>query len=351
VLQAALLAWYDAHARTLPWRILPQARARGVRPDPYAVWVSEIMLQQTTAAAATPRYAAFLQQFPSLERLAAAPLEAVRQAWAGLGYYARARNLHAAARQMAAQGGPPGTEAAWRALPGVGAYTAAAVAAIAFDAPAAPVDANVERVLIRLLALSGDRAAQARAARRAAPGWVAPDRPGDWVQALMDLGADICTPRRPHCPACPLAAGCGAVRSGDPAAFPASKRRAEKPLRKGAAYYLTDADRVWLVRRPPRGLLGGMRALPSTPWSEAASDAPAVAPALAAWSRCGVVRHVFTHFTLELEVWRGALAGQPPAQGEWTPASEVEQAGLPTVFLKAARLAQAPSLARRSLRK
>lgn len=348
-IQAALLAWYEAHGRSLPWRVRPQERLAGVRADPYRVWVSEVMLQQTTAAAAAPRFERFMGRFPTLEALAAATPEAVLQAWAGLGYYARARNLHAAARRMAATGTPT-TEAGWRALPGVGAYTAAAVAAIALDAPAAPVDANVERVLIRLLALPGERTAQARAARAAAQAWAPAQRAGDWVQALMDLGAMICTPRSPDCPACPVRDGCGGCRS-DLNRFPGPKQKPVRPLRQGFAYWLTREDAVWLVRRPASGLLGGMAALPTTEWSGQPPDPGVGAPARARWKACGAIRHVFTHFTLELEVWSGVLDGPEPQGGWWEPLAAIPDAGLPSLFVKAARQAQTPSLARKSRRK
>lgn len=336
-LQRAVLAWYDAHARRLPWRVGPSDRAQGQRADAYRVWISEVMLQQTTAAAAGPRFERFLARFADVESLAAAPLEAVLQEWAGLGYYARARNLHAAARAIAAQG-LPRDEAGWRALPGVGAYTAAAVAAIALEQPAAPVDANIERVLIRVLALPGERAIQKAAVRRLAAHFVPRERPGDWAQALMDLGAMLCTPRAPACAACPIASLCRA-RSQGPEDFPTPVPKAVKPRREGAAFWLAKADHVWLVRRPDRGLLAGMAALPSTPWEAQPGDALAHAPADLEWIRVGAIEHVFTHFALTLTVYRAESVNTPSGAGWWSPIAGIDEAGLPTVFRKAAECA------------
>lgn len=327
--------WYESQGRRLPWRVLPASRRRGEKPDPYRVWLSEIMLQQTTAAAAAPRYRRFLERFPTLQDLARAPLEAVLEEWAGLGYYARARNLHAAARQMAAEGAPR-DEAGWRSLPGVGPYTAAAVAAIAFEAQAAPVDANIERVLIRWLAPAGPREAQAREARRRAPEFPPPGRAGDWAQALMDLGAEICTPRAPRCGICPAAGFCRARELG-PELFPTPKQKLAKPERRGAAFCLFRGSAIWLVRRPERGLLGGMAALPSSPWGAALEAPLRHAPAAGPWRSCGSVTHIFTHFRLTLEVLRAHGETAPGAPGWWAERAEAERA-LPTVFRKALSL-------------
>lgn len=329
----ALLGWYDRHARRLPWRAPPGANER---PEPYRVWLSEVMLQQTTAAAVAPRFKRFLARFPTLQSLAEAPLEALLQEWAGLGYYARARNLHAAARAMAREGLPQ-DEAGWRALPGVGAYTAAAVAAIALGQPTSPVDGNVERVMARLFAVGAPGAAGKAAIRAAAARLAHPTRPGDWAQALMDLGATICTPRRPACAFCPLRRFCAAAEAGEPKRYPVRAPKASKPLRFGRAYRLEQGEAVWLVRRAPKGLLGGMPALPSSGWAPAGPPAGEGAPVVASWRRVGVVEHVFTHFRLRLEVVRAQ--GDPTgAEGWWAPLETLDQAGLPTVFLKAARL-------------
>ncbi len=335
-LRVALLDWYDREARALPWRVGPSARRAGQRPDPYAVWLSEVMLQQTTVAAVGPYFARFLEAFPTAEALAAAPREEVLRLWAGLGYYSRARNLHAAAQALVANG-TPRDEAGWRALPGVGPYTAAAVAAIAFDCPANVVDGNVERVMARLAAVETPLPEAKPALAALAAGFVTDDRPGDWAQALMDLGATICTPRSPDCPRCPISSGCLALKTGAPESYPRRSAKAVRPERHGVAFRLERDGAVLLVRRPDKGLLGGMAALPSTPWREATwteAEALTHAPAAADWRPLGAVRHVFTHFSLTLQVW----AGEGAAEGAWSPAGDLSRAGLPTVFRKAAAL-------------
>ncbi|CAA9507408.1 MAG: A/G-specific adenine glycosylase [uncultured Sphingomonas sp.] len=307
-----LLHHYRQHARELPWRSRP-----GELPtDPYRVWLSEVMLQQTTVAAVAPRYARFLERWPTVEALAAAPEEAVFAEWAGLGYYARARNLHACAREVARLGGFPTTEAELRKLPGVGAYTAAAVAAIAFGADCVAVDTNVERVIARLFALSGKADVPARAAAMLPVG----SGGGDFTQALMDLGATICRPKAPDCPSCPLRDGCQAYALGTPEAFPARPIKRQRPHRFGIAWWCRQGDEVRLVRRPARGLLGGMAALPGPEWNEAR---PAVQPLAA-------VRHIFTHFSLDLLVVEAAAD-----DGWWQPLDRLDEAGLPTLYRRA----------------
>ena len=341
---ALLLGWYDANARALPWR----ARA-GARADPYRVWLSEVMLQQTTVAAVRPRFEAWVARWPTLEALAAADEAEVMAAWAGLGYYARARNLVKAARTVAALGGFPTTEAGLRALPGLGAYTAAAVAAIAFGERAVVVDANVERVVARLFAITGKGAAIRGAADTITPG----DRAGDFAQAMMDLGSAICTVRAPKCLLCPLRADCMGFASGNPEAFPARKAKTAKPQRHGTIFWLErpircrprgggdprlrgdDKGEVLLVRRPGKGLLGGMRALPTGEW---ASEPPGLAgaPAAADWRLLPeTVAHTFTHFHLELALAVAHGEAQEIAGGEWWPIATLDAAGLPTVFAKA----------------
>lgn len=323
---AALLAWYDANARTLPWRAPPGSPAA----DPYRVWLSEVMLQQTTVAAVRPRFAAWVEQWPSVEALAAAEEAEVMAAWAGLGYYARARNLLKAARAVAERGGFPSDEAGLRGLPGLGAYTAAAVAAIAFGQRAVVVDANVERVVARLFAL-----ADKTRVRSAADGITPDQRAGDFAQGMMDLGATVCTPRAPRCLLCPLHAICAGYASGTPEAFPAKKAKAAKPQRHGTIFWIEREGEVRLVRRPARGLLGGMRALPTGPWSETPPGL-ADAPAATGWRLLDrTVTHVFTHFRLELALAVGTGAGQ--GEGEWWPVDRLHEAGLPTVFAKAAQ--------------
>jgi A/G-specific adenine glycosylase len=339
---ARLLAWYEARARALPWRLAPGS---GEPADPYRVWLSEIMLQQTTVAAAAPRFAAFVERWPTVEALAAAEDGALMQAWAGLGYYARARNLLAAARVVAAQGGFPRTAAGLRALPGVGPYTAAAIAAIAFGEPAVAIDANIERVGSRLFALEEPLPA-GRARLEAALSTLLPhDRPGDFTQALMDLGATVCTVRAPRCLLCPLAEGCRARALGDPQAYPRKAARKARPLRRGTVWWVEHRGEVALVRRPPRGLLGGMLALPGSDWKE--GDAEWQAPALpfaANWRVLPTpVRHGFTHFELELAVAQAEAPVRFETLSElavhWTPRAAVADAGLPTLFAKAATAA------------
>lgn len=323
-----LLAWYDRHARALPWRSPPGAAP----PAPYRVWLSEVMLQQTTTAMAAPYYGKFLGLWPTVEALAAADDADVMAAWAGLGYYSRARNLLAAARAVVARGGFPDTEAGLRGLPGVGAYIAAAVAAIAFGRRAVVVDANVERVVSRLFAIAEPIPA-ARKSIRARAGEITPSqRAGDFAQAMMDLGATICTPREPRCLLCPLASSCGARAEGDPARYPVRAAKKAKPLRQGTAYWIERDGAVWLVRRPGNGMLGGMRALPGDGWS-ARGDGTGAPPG--DWRDAGVVRHGFTHFDLELAV-KLSRAAPPPGEGEWWPLDRLEAAGLPTLFEKAA---------------
>ena len=333
-LRPALLAWYDANARALPWRAPPGS---GARTDPYRVWLSEVMLQQTTVPHATPYFLKFLALWPTVGDLAAAEDGEVMAAWAGLGYYARARNLLKCARAVAADHGGvfPDTEEGLRALPGLGPYTAAAVAAIAFDRPANVVDGNVERVVARLFAVEAPLPEAKPELKRLAAGLVAKDRPGDWAQALMDLGAVICRPKAPLCERCPVSVHCAAFARGDQDTFPRRTAKAERPHRHGVAYLLTRGEEVALVRRPPKGLLGGMLALPTSDWrAERFGDAEAlaVAPAKAAWRPAGEVEHVFTHFSLTLRVLR--------AEGEADDVIWTRRAGLdalPSVFLKAAK--------------
>ena len=328
---ANLLSWYDAHARVLPWRAAPGTNAT----DPYRVWLSEIMLQQTTVAAVTPRFAAFVARWPTVEALAAAPEADLMAAWAGLGYYARARNLHACARAVVARGGFPDTENGLRTLPGVGAYTAAAIAAIAFGERAVVVDANVARVVARLFAI--DRPLpSAMPDLRAATDTITPAaRAGDFAQAMMDLGSSVCTPRSPRCLICPLAAECAAHRAGNPEAFPVKPAKTAKPQRYGTIFWAETAEQVLLVQRPPRGLLGGMRALPTGPWADT-PPALADAPLAADWRMLPeTVAHVFTHFRLELALAVARVDGHAQS-GTWWPVNELDSAGLPTVFAKAA---------------
>ncbi len=312
----ALLDHYRRTRRDLPWRA-----AGG---DPYRVWLSEVMLQQTTVATVAPRYRRFLERWPTVEALAAAPDEDILGEWAGLGYYARARNLIACARTVAAAGGFPRTEAGLRELPGLGAYTAAAVAAIAFGEDAVPVDTNVERVVARVFGLK--RRSDAAAAAR---GWFPAGHCGDFAQALMDLGAAICRTKAPKCGECPLRLHCRAAASGTPEEFPAPKVRKERPHRFGIAWWVREGDAVWLVQRPEKGLLGGMAALPGPEWQDQRPAANALA----------IHRHGFTHFTLDLLVVPRA---EPlPGEGWWQQLGALAEAGLPTLYRRAAEAALA----------
>lgn len=327
-LRRALLAWYDAHARALPWRAPPGAETR---TDPYRVWLSEVMLQQTTVPHATPYFERFIARWPTVADLAAAPDADLMAAWAGLGYYARARNLLACARAVANDHGGvfPDTEAALLALPGVGAYTAAAVAAIAFDRPANVVDGNVERVVARLFAVETPVPAARPELRRLAATLVADDRPGDWAQALMDLGSTVCRPKSPLCLMCPLSDGCAGRATGEPERYPVKTKKGARPHRKGVAWVLRDGKGgVALVKRPDKGLLGGMVGLPTSDWTDAAPDASP--PVAADWTEAGAVEHIFTHFSLSLTVRVATGRGD----FLWTPEAEALGA-LPTVFRKA----------------
>ena len=330
----ALLDWYDHHARVLPWRLGPVERSGGGRPDPYHVWLSEIMLQQTTIPHGTPYFLKFLKLWPRVEALAGARDEDVMREWAGLGYYARARNLLKCAREVAARGGFPETAAELRKLPGIGPYTAGAIAAIAFGQREAAVDGNVDRVFARLLALKGEWKAAKKKLANVAAGLVPENRPGEFAEALMDLGATVCTPKSPNCLICPLKDLCRARAEGAPERYPIKPAKAKQPVRQGIAYVLVNKGQVLLERRPDNGLLGGMLALPTTEWVEGeVSPSP---PLNANWEELGEVRHVFTHFALRLTVLKAEQIGRRKA-GLWVPVDEV--AGLPTVFAKAWRLA------------
>ncbi|HEY8578354.1 MAG TPA: A/G-specific adenine glycosylase [Beijerinckiaceae bacterium] len=338
-----LLAWYDRHRRRLPWRAEPHET-----PYPYAVWLSEIMLQQTTVQAVKAYYERFLARWPRVEDLAAAPVEEVMKEWAGLGYYSRARNLHACAQAVAARPGArfPGDEAGLRALPGVGPYTAAAIAAIAFGRRAVVVDGNVERVVTRLFAIP-EPMPKAKPRVRAAADLLTPtERAGDFAQAMMDLGATICTPRKPACALCPLNELCAARAAQTQELYPVKAPKAARPARRGAIFYARRADGTVLVRtRPPRGLLGGMTEFPGSAWSSDydLADALRDAPLAADWRRrLGVVEHVFTHFALALTVFRADLpAGTPAPEGcRWTPEADLAGEALPSVMRKAAEHAR-----------
>jgi A/G-specific adenine glycosylase len=325
----ALLRWYVVDKRSLPWRA-----EGGERPDPYRVWLSEIMLQQTTVAAVRPYFEKFTSRWPTVDALATADEAEVMAAWAGLGYYARARNLIACARAVAAAGGFPDSEAELLKLPGIGRYTAAAVAAIAFGRRAVVVDANVERVVSRLFAVKQALPA-AREHIYTLAGSITPKREcGDFAQAMMDLGSAICTPRDPKCGRCPLADMCMARQEGDPARYPLKAARRPRPAKQGFAYWLQHDGHVLLVRRPGKGLLGGMLALPTGTWAQS-PELGEGAPVASNWNEVGAVDHVFTHFALHLRLFR-ADASDRRAGEIWWPVERLGEAGLPTVFAKLA---------------
>lgn len=336
---AALLGWYDAHARVMPWRVGPAERAAGQRPDPYRVWLSEVMLQQTTVAAVRAYFRRFTELWPQVGDLAAAPDAAVMAEWAGLGYYARARNLLACARAVVRDhdGVFPDTAEGLQQLPGIGPYTAAAIAAIAFDRPAVVVDGNVERVVSRLFAVETPMPAAKPELVRLAGRLTPAARPGDHAQAMMDLGATICTPRNPVCSLCPLARFCAGRAAGLAAELPRKAPKAAKPVRQGIVWVARRPDGAFLLeRRPERGLLGGMLGFPGDGWDGAGGPAPVVAD----WRLAGEVRHTFTHFHLILSV-QIAETVAPPLRGEWGAAPGFRPADLPTLMRKAHDLALA----------
>lgn len=344
---AHLLDWYRKHARTLPWRTLPHEYRKGKRPDPYRVWISEIMLQQTTVATVIPRYTDFLERYPSVTALARADREDVLAQWAGLGYYARARNLHACARIIVENHGGafPDTEQELRTLPGIGHYTAAAIASIAFDRPAVAVDANIARIVSRLFAIDTPLSASKKKIEEYAEKIFPRRHAGDFAQAMMDLGSGICRPSAPDCRICPLRGTCRASAQGTAEKYPVKPHRKKKPRRYGTVFILSEpAGRVLVERRPDNGLLGGMTGLPGTPWTEEkslsmAADHAGFAPARTAWNRAGSVSHEFTHFRLELDI----LTGTAPESfccktgQQWLMTAG---AGLPTVMKKALRTAR-----------
>ena len=319
-----LIQHYVDNFRCLPWRSPPGARPT----DPYLVWLSEIMLQQTTVATVVPRFERFVARWPTIQALAQASDEEILTEWAGLGYYARARNLIACARVVARRGSFPTTATELRKLPGIGDYTSAAIAAIAFGEARIGVDTNVARVVGRYNGVENALSRSRSEIRKLAEAMMPADRPGDFIQAMMDLGATICRPRNPSCEKCPLASGCAAFSSGEPQRFFARPRRAPRPHRYGVAYWTEHDGNVWLVRRPPNGLLGGMAALPGSEWSNAPQSC----------KKLGTVNHVFTHFSLELSLERRE---QPVGDGWWQSLELLKDAGLPTLYRRAAELALA----------
>lgn len=346
-LAARLLSWYGKHARSLPWRIPPGGKAR---PDPYRIWLSEVMLQQTGVVVVERYFRAFLQRWPNVGALAQAPLGEVLEAWAGLGYYARARNLHACARAVVERHGGkfPAQEEELATLPGVGPYTAAAIASIAFGRRAVVVDGNVERVMARLFAVTEPLPAAKGKLRELAASLTPDLSSGDYAQAVMDLGATICTPKSPSCVLCPWRAECVGLRSGIAETLPARLPKPKRPVRRGIAFWMVREDgAVLLRRRPEKGLLGGMMEIPSTPWRVTPwemEEALGEAPAKTRWRPLpGIVEHVFTHFQLELAVVAGK-AGKPDlVEGVWCKPEALDRQALPSIMRKIVRHAQSQS--------
>jgi A/G-specific adenine glycosylase len=340
-LRMALLSWYDDHARSLPWRISPADRAAGIVPDFYKVWLSEIMLQQTTIVTVKPYFERFLRAFPTIADLAQAPLDRVLSYWAGLGYYARGRNLHACAIAIDRAGAFPTNPPALAALPGVGPYTAAAIASIAFDYPAVPVDGNVERVLSRLLHIDAVLPAAKAIFRDAASQFADSHRPGDFAQALMDLGSILCTPRKPRCHECPWATSCLAYQAGDAENYPRKAAKKIRPKRYGAAFVHINSDGILVARRKDSGLLGGMLEVPSSEWTDqpkSESQALAFAPIPhAPWQLASPIEHIFTHFHLYLDVY--VAHTHEPDTANRISLSDLREAGFPSVMMKAIKSA------------
>ncbi|OKO69989.1 A/G-specific adenine glycosylase [Bradyrhizobium sp. NAS96.2] len=336
---ARLLAWYDRHRRTLPWR----AKA-GERADPYRVWLSEIMLQQTTVRAVGPYFEKFVARWPDVTALGSASLDDVLRMWAGLGYYSRARNLHACAVAVTGDHGGafPDTEDGLRALPGIGPYTAAAIAAIAFDRRTMPVDGNIERVVTRLYAIEEALPQAKPLIKEMAATLLGPARAGDSAQALMDLGATICTPKKPACALCPLNDDCAGHARGDQETFPHKAAKKSGTLRRGAAFVVTRGGELLVRSRPEKGLLGGMTEVPGSQWQAGLEEAAALAQApelkgVARWHRkAGVVTHVFTHFPLELVVYTASVASRTraPEGMRWVPMATLDGEAFPNVMRK-----------------
>ena len=335
---ARLLAWYDRHRRTLPWRAAPSVQA-----DPYAVWLSEVMLQQTTVAAVKSYFATFKTLWPRVQDLAAAPIEDVMRRWAGLGYYSRARNLHACARLVAERGGFPDTEPGLRALPCIGAYTAAAVAAIAFERPAVVIDGNVERVIVRLHAIAVPIKECRPAIGVHAAARTPQARPGDYAQAMMDLGATICTPRRPACALCPLVDGCLARASGRQDELPAKASKVERPERLGSVFYVRRRHEVLVRTRPDKGLLGGMTEFPGSAWTAEGDPVGTARPLAARFATASApVEHGFTHFPLRLTVFAASVPSRTaaPTGCRWVAEAGLQGEALPTLMRKVAAAGQ-----------
>ncbi|WP_419913584.1 A/G-specific adenine glycosylase [Hoeflea sp.] len=337
----ALLQWYDRNHRTFPWRVSPADRQRGVMASAYHVWLSEVMLQQTTVQAVRPYFLSFVERWPDVGDLAQASDDDVMKAWAGLGYYSRARNLKKCAEKVVYDhaGQFPDTEAGLKALPGIGDYTAAAIAAIAFDRHAAVVDGNIERVIARLFEIATPLPKAKLAIKEHMARLTPKSRPGDFAQAMMDLGATICTPKRPACGLCPLNDGCAVAGRSDADAFPVKPPKKQRPVRRGAAFVAIDGNGMVLLRqRAATGLLGGMAEVPGSAWTARTDGALGTdaAPFAGDWALAGTIRHVFTHFELRLDVYRAEFDTRPLLDGGWwSAAPDLAGEALPTVMKKA----------------
>ena len=344
-----LLEWYDRHHRILPWRVTPVEHKQGVRPDPYRIWLSEVMLQQTTVEAVKAYFLKFTSLWPDVQALADATEDDVLRGWAGLGYYSRARNLKKCADMVASQhkGQFPASVEGLKQLPGIGDYTSAAIAAIAFDIPAAVVDGNVERVVSRLFAIK-TMMPQAKSEIRKFTEQLTPQsRPGDFAQAMMDLGATICTPKKPACILCPLNDNCAALLEGEPELYPVKAPKKARPVRYGAAFIIISPQGdVYLRKRPDKGLLAGMSEVPNSEWIAADEEASPehisrltstdLAPIAANWQPNGTITHIFTHFELRLSVYKTDVSTMPPSNnGWWVAPDNLEKEALPTVMKKA----------------
>lgn len=343
-----LLHWYDRHHRILPWRVTPTEYEQGVRPDPYRIWLSEVMLQQTTVEAVKAYFLKFTNLWPTIQALADATEDDVLRGWAGLGYYSRARNLKKCADMVASQfqGAFPASVEGLKQLPGIGDYTSAAIAAIAFDIPAAVVDGNVERVVSRLFAIKTSMP-QAKTEIRLFTEQLTPQsRPGDFAQAMMDLGSSICTPKKPACILCPLNDNCAALSEGEPEFYPVKAPKKARPIRYGAAFIIISPEgQVYLRKRVDKGLLGGMSEVPNSEWVQVDNDQPEqiaaltgmeLAPFVAQWQPSGSITHIFTHFELRLNIYKAEVAAMPPSNnGWWVAADKLGGEALPTVMKKA----------------
>lgn len=339
-MRGALLDWYGREGRTLPWRVRPEDRAQGRVPDPYAVWLSEIMLQQTTVPHGTPYWHKFLDFYPTVHDLASAPLDDILTHWAGLGYYARARNLHKCAGIVATElkGQFPQTKAELLKLPGIGDYTASTIAAICFDEATSIVDGNVERAIARLHCVDAPMPKAKPTLKALAATLADPDRPGDYGQALMDLGATICTPRNPSCQICPWAEWCEAKARSVQTDYPKKVRKAPKPIRQGHAYVMIRGNAVWLRRRAEAGLLGGMMEVPTSDWAEVLPEKSA--PIASDWIEMPSIRHIFTHFELKLSVHKANIESDPDGEGRWVDRDDLPRVAVPSLFKKVLDTAQ-----------